>query len=113
MKTVLRPAAKAVLVLSLLWLVPPTPARAACDPNTCCPTYNCSRTYTAADFIRQKENGKCVYLCSYTETCTDTSCGTGSYMTMGSFRVRFGPWANNYCEPAPDPEVICPAGEPD
>jgi hypothetical protein len=113
MKPVFRLAIKSVLVLSLLWLASKTPAQAVCDPNTCCPTYVCSRDYTSAEFIRQKENGKCVYLCSYTETCTDTSCGQGSYTTTGSFRVRFGPWANNYCEPAPAPNVICPAGEPD
>jgi hypothetical protein len=61
-------------------------------------------------FKRQKPNGKCIYVCSFTETCEDTRCGEEDQVTFGTQRMRLGPY------PLPDgcpdvSEVSCPNGE--
>jgi len=74
----------------------------------CTPTYtNCgSRDYSGVNFVRQKDNGVCVYQCPYTQTCYDTSCGLPDPITKtGSFRVRstLGQYPMGGC-PAADPD---------
>ena len=73
----------------------------------CVPTFDdCRpRDYSGVSFVRQKDNGVCVYQCPYTQKCYDTSCGDPNPITLtGSFRVRseVGQYAMGAC-PAADP----------
>jgi hypothetical protein len=75
------------------------------QPDCCVPDYSdCSRDYSGVNFVRQKDNGVCVYQCPYTQTCNDVSCGHAPITTTGSFRVRsqVGQYAMGAC-PAPLP----------
>lgn len=99
----LGPAAEAVPVSC------PEPPQICGDPE-CTPIFsNCSRVYTDILFIRQKDNGKCVYQCPYDETCTDIACGTGTETNSLSHRVRIGPYPVGQC-PAADLS-FCTDGE--
>jgi len=59
-------------------------------PDCCIPSFDqCTTQYTGVSFVRQKDNGVCVYQCTDTVTCTDsTGCSPGQTVTPGSFRVR-------------------------
>ena len=59
-------------------------------PDCCVPSFDdCSTQYTSVSFVRQKDNGVCVYQCQDTVTCYDsTGCSPGHTTTFGSFRVR-------------------------
>lgn len=74
-------------------------------PNCCTPDYSdCSRDYSGVNFVRQKDNGVCVYQCPYTQTCNDTACNQPPIISYGSFRVRsaVGQYPMGGC-PAADP----------
>jgi len=68
-------------------------------PNCCTPEYSdCSTTYSEPEFVRQKDNGVCVYACTSQTTCNDVNfCGGGPRVTNAFFRVRTGPVAPGAC----------------
>lgn len=77
-----------------------------CEPNfsACTTVYDNPPT-----FIKQKANGKCIYQCTFTETCEDTRCGQDDQVTFGSQRMRLGPYPPGQCPG--ENEVSCPNGE--
>lgn len=82
------------------------------DPDPGCdPVLSCSRVFNSCTYHHQKLNGMCVYICAYTETCTDIGCGTGSSTTTGTQRYRIGPFVPGAC-PAGSVEIV-EQGEPD
>jgi hypothetical protein len=81
------------------------------DPDPCVPSFSCSRVFNSCTYHHQKANGMCVYICAYTETCTDVECGTGSTTSTGTQRYRIGPFVPGAC-PAGSPS-IAEEGEPD
>jgi hypothetical protein len=88
---------------------PPPPME--CDPG-CSPDITCSRVYHACTFIRQKDNGMCVYSCTFTETCHDNAmCGDPDTTTDGTQRFRIGPFDPGAC-PGGDASIAS-YGEPD
>jgi hypothetical protein len=88
---------------------PPAPQICTEDP-ICTPSYSCDRTYDSISFIRQKDNGMCVYRCTYSESCHDTStCHEPDTFNTGAHRVRIGPYDPGAC-PAADIN-FCTGGE--
>lgn len=80
-------------------------------PPECIPNFNnCTTEWdNPPTFKRQKDNGKCIYVCSFTKTCKDTRCGEEDQVTFGTQRMRLGPYPMGQC---PDvTEVSCPNGE--
>jgi len=76
-----------------------------CPASTTCG----SKNYTGISFVKQKDNGKCIYECTYSVSCTTTDC-TGDYpfTDSGAERWRIGPYPAGQC-PAPDMS-ICGGG---
>jgi hypothetical protein len=89
----------------------PSPLPPYEDPPGCDPVFSCNRVFNSCTYHHQKLNGMCVYICSYTETCTDIACGTGTTTTTGTQRYRIGPFVPGAC-PAGSTEIV-EQGEPD
>jgi hypothetical protein len=62
--------------------------------NPCISIYSdCEpRVYNSITFVNQKPNLVCVYVCSYTDRCHDTTCGRPDRVTNANFRVRSEPY---------------------
>jgi hypothetical protein len=70
----------------------------------CTPTItDCGpEVYDSADFLYQKADGVCVYLCHFHQDCTQVSCDCAEspVQTFGQNRSRVGPVAPGACPPA-------------
>jgi hypothetical protein len=90
------------------WLADPGPYGGGTEG---CPAYTTcgGKTYTGISFVKQKDNGKCVYACAYDVTCTTFDCyGEDTFTDPASERWRIGPYPPGQCPP---PDIsICGGG---
>lgn len=119
-------ASRGVLDLAELGLTP-QPVNQSCSAlGVCCNLYGCwfldtgpfgggeectihnvicgAKTYGECTFIKQKDNGKCVYECPYTRTCTEITCeGSSQFTDYGTDRIRVGPYPPGACPGSIEP----------
>jgi hypothetical protein len=70
----------------------------ACQPGI----VECSpNVYDSIDFLYQKPDGVCVYLCHFHQDCTQIfcDCSESPVQTFGQNRARIGPYPPNSCPP--------------